>query len=271
MQLNDAPAPISTAEHRISHPQGAMHAQSWWPTHAPNRGAPIVLFHDSLGSVALWRDFPAALAAASGRRVIAYDRLGFGRSDARRGRPHLDFIGDEARTYFPALCGQLELDRYVAFGHSVGGGMAIHCAAEDGACEALITVAAQVFVEDRTLAGIRDAFEQFQDPAQLQRLARYHGDKAPWVFDAWTGCWLDPAFAGWSLAEVLPRVRCPVLAIHGDLDEFGSPRHPRMICERVAGPSQLAVLPDIHHVPHREDPAQVLALVSAFLAAADTP
>ena len=56
-------------------------------------------------------------------------------------------------------------------------------------------------------------------PGQVERLARYHGDKARWVLDAWIGSWLHPGFASWTLAEVLPRVACPVLALHGALDE----------------------------------------------------
>src|SRR5690606_4641251 len=39
---------------------------------------PIVLFHDSLGCIELWRSFPERLAKTTGHDVIAYDRLGFG-------------------------------------------------------------------------------------------------------------------------------------------------------------------------------------------------
>jgi len=98
--------------------------------------------------------------------------------------------------------------------------MALHCAAEFASdCESLITESAPVFAEDRTLQGIRAAREQFRDAGQVERLARYHGDKARWVLDAWIGSWLHPGFASWTLANVLPRVACPVLALHGALDE----------------------------------------------------
>lgn len=229
---------------------------------------PIVLLHDSLGSVALWRDFPGQLAAATGRRVVAYDRLGFGQSDVRTDRPSIDFVGEEATLYFPAVREQLGLARFVALGHSVGGGMAIHCAAADpDACEALVTIAAQVFAEERTLEGIRAAKEQFRDPAQVQRLARYHGERTAWVLDAWIGNWLHPDFADWNLLEVLPRVACPVLALHGDSDEYGSTRHPTLIGERSGGSAQVAILPETGHVPHRERPQVVLQRIGEFLAA----
>jgi pimeloyl-ACP methyl ester carboxylesterase len=209
----------------VDHPQGRIFAREWsLPGAGAHRPAsPIVLFHDSLGCVELWRDFPAELSAASGRRVIAYDRLGFGRSDARAALPALDFIAEEAREYFPAVREQLGLERFVVFGHSVGGGMAVNCAAMFAPdCDALITESAQVFAEDLTLSSIVLAKGQFADGSQLQRLERYHGEKARWVLDAWTESWLHPGFAAWSLKSVLPQVRCPVLAIHGVHDEYGT-------------------------------------------------
>ncbi|HYG88904.1 MAG TPA: alpha/beta fold hydrolase [Azospirillum sp.] len=256
---------------RVEHPRGRIHARVWAPEGgapavAPER--PIVLFHDSLGSVELWRDFPAALAAATGRRVIAYDRLGFGRSDPRADTlAPADFIADEARSFFPVLRAQLGFQRFVAFGHSVGGGMAVHCAAAFPAdCEALITESAQAFPEDRTLDAIRVAKEQFKDDSQIARLRKYHGDKAKWVLDAWTDSWLHPDFAAWSLAPVLPRVRCPALVLHGIHDEYGTTRHPEMIGQLSGGPARVEIIPDTYHVPHRERPDLIVDRVTAFLA-----
>jgi len=155
---------------------------------------------------------------------------------------------------------------FVAFGHSVGGGMALHCAAEFASdCEALITESAQEFAEGRTLQRIRAAREQFRDAGQVERLARHHGDKARWVPDAWIESWLHPGFASWTLAEVLSRVARPVLALHGALDEYGSTRHAELVGERCGGPSRVAILADTGHVPHRERTASVLELVTGFL------
>jgi pimeloyl-ACP methyl ester carboxylesterase len=145
--------------------------------------------------------------------------------------------------------------------------MAIEIAAhEPHDCVALVTLSAQAFVEDRTIAGLRVAKEHFADPLQVERLSRYHGDKAAWVLDAWLGTWLDPAYAGWTLAEVLPRVQCPVLAIHGAQDEYGSPAHPRLIGERAGGPAQVEILEGVGHLPHREQPELVVRLIADFLA-----
>jgi pimeloyl-ACP methyl ester carboxylesterase len=250
----------------IDHPQGRIFARIWTPS-ADNHQSPIVLFHDSVGCVELWRGFPAALSIGTQRPVIAYDRLGFGHSTARHDKLPIDFIADEAKSYFPIIHEKLGLRKFVAFGHSVGGGMAVNCAAKFAAdCEALITESAQVFPEDRTLQSISNAREQFKDDKELERLRRYHGEKAKWVLDAWTESWLHPEFASWSLAGVLPLVTCPVLAIHGIHDEYGSTRHPEMIGQLCRGPSRLEILPDTYHVPHRERQELIVSLASEFLA-----
>ncbi len=229
-------------------------------------GAPIVLLHDSLGCVELWRDFPEALAIGTGRRVVAYDRLGFGRSDARSDLLSREFVADEAETYFPRIRERLGMERFVLFGHSVGGGMALHCAARFAkSCEAVITESAQAFVEERTVAGIRAAKEQFEQPGQLARLEKYHGEKAAWVLNAWTGTWLSREFADWTLAGVLPQVKCPELVIHGMEDEYGSARHPEIIAGGVSGAARLELMRETRHVPHRQRQQVVVGMVEEFL------
>ncbi|UEM07406.1 alpha/beta hydrolase (plasmid) [Skermanella rosea] len=263
--MPDTPPPtVTETDCRIPIGEGSLFARIWTPEGAESgRPAPVLLFHDSLGCVELWRDFPGLLAAATGRRVVAYDRLGFGRSDPHPGPLDPDFIAREARQVVPSLCEQVGVTDFVACGHSVGGGMAVETAARFGTrCRALVTIAAQAFVEDRTLDGIRAARREFQDPANLARLARYHGGKAEWVVNAWIGTWMSPGFADWNLDEVLPAVRCPVLAVHGDGDEYGSGEHPRRI---AAGRGTVHILPGTGHVPHRENRQGLIAAIRGFL------
>jgi pimeloyl-ACP methyl ester carboxylesterase len=237
-----------------------------WDVASTDR-APLILMHDSLGCVELWRDFPAELARATGRPVIAYDRLGFGQSELLRTRPSVNFVREEAESVFPVLLQQLAVDRCVLLGHSVGGAMALAAAALHGeSCEAVITEAAQTFVEPLTLAGIRAATQQFSNPAGLARLARWHGERAAWVLDAWTEVWLSPEFASFTLDDLLPRIECPALAIHGDRDDYGTAEFPRHIARRVRGTAQIAILEDCGHVPHREKKPDFLQRVTAFLA-----
>jgi pimeloyl-ACP methyl ester carboxylesterase len=252
---------------RVDAPGGRLFARLWGDWRPPHARPPIVLIHDSLGSVELWRDFPSRLAAATGHPVVAYDRLGFGRSDPHPGMLEtMSFIRDEARTGLPAVRTGLAIERMILFGHSVGGAMALVAAVElGGATVAIITESAQVFAEVHTLAAVRAAKATFGAPGQIERLARYHGRKAGWVLEAWTGTWLAPAFASWTLDNVLPRVRCPILAMHGDRDQYGSLAHPARIQALVPAAADIVILDRCGHVPHREYPDAVLRAVQTFI------
>ena len=262
-------ASIRSHDHWIDVGQGRLFARRWEPPEAQGSAEPlppIILFHDSLGCVTLWGRFPEALARGTGLPVIAYDRAGFGQSDPREDQLGATFVHDEAETYFPRLCEHFGIDRFIVMGHSVGGGMAIECAARfPERCVALITESAQTFPEERTLDGIRAARTQFKDPAQFARLERYHGDKSQWVLEAWTETWLSSEFANWTLKDVLPRVQCATLAIHGSEDEYGTRIHPEAIASEVSGSGHAVILDGIHHVPHRECEQVVVDTIRAFV------
>lgn len=259
---------ISPSERYISTYAGSLFVKSWTPladTKSPS-AAPVILFHDSLGSVELWRDFPETLALTLGRRVIAYDRPGFGRSYARTDILEADFIINEAAGAFTAVRSELGIEDFIAFGHSVGGAMAAVCAATfPDQCVALITEAAQAFVEDRTVKGIQDAAQVFAQDGQINRLKKYHGEKADWVLSAWVDTWVSDEFQHWTLNETLPRVTCPVLAIHGEDDEFGSAAHPERYTSLPKGPCVMELVHGCGHVPHREKPDIVNGIAREFL------
>lgn len=253
-----------TTDSLVAVPGGNIFVRRW------NSGStvpePIVLLHDSLGSVEMWHDFPAELSKASARPVIAYDRLGFGKSSPRYAPPSTQFILEEAQVHFPAIARALDLNRYVLFGHSVGGSMALSVAAlHPSHCMAVISESAQAFVEPRTLAGIEAAKESFRIPERFAKLNKWHGDKSRWVLDAWIEVWLSPQFRSWSIVSHLKDVQCPVLAIHGNNDEYGSEEFPRTIVRHVQGPTSLEILRDCGHVPHRERNDLVLDLVATFI------
>ena len=263
---------VAVHDQFISLRHARLFVRTWEPSLREPRLCPVLLLHDSLGCVALWRSFPERLAQTLKRPVIAYDREGYGRSSARRERPGPDFISDEAQRVFPALQAGLDLESVALVGHSVGGGMAVNIAAiHADACVGLVTLGTQAFVEARTLEGIRSARAYFEGPGGMRRLEALHGDKAGWVLDAWTEVWLSPEFAEWNLFDVLPRVRCPLLAIHGNRDEYGSGAFPAELAARAGGPAQAQILADSGHVPHREKEDEVVALVAGFLADLQSP
>ncbi|MFO0829524.1 MAG: alpha/beta hydrolase [Phycisphaerales bacterium] len=253
----------STRDAFVDVPGGRVFVRAW---ERASRESPLILLHDSLGCVDLWREFPGALSRRLRRTVFAYDRLGFGRSSERHDVPSADFVREEATTQFPALRRALGIDRCVLFGHSVGGSMAFHIASTwPDACDAVISEATQPVMEERTFEGIRDACRVFARPEQFEKLRRLHGSRAEWVLRAWAERWLSPEFARWSLEAVLAAVRCPILAIHGDRDEFGSIAFPRAIERWSSGPCTVAILEPCGHVPHRERANDVLTLVARFL------
>ncbi|HYE75373.1 MAG TPA: alpha/beta hydrolase [Blastocatellia bacterium] len=254
----------------IDVPGGKIFVRAWVPEDVKTL-APVILLHDSLGCVELWRDFPEALARCLNTPVIAYDRLGFGLSTARIEPPSFDFIKEESEVFFPTVLRALSVTDFSLFGHSVGGAMALMIASLLGhRCKAVITEAAQAFVEDRTVAGIEAAKVQFRLPEQFNKLKKWHGEKAQWVLNAWTDIWLSPAFASWSLDSNLGNVHCPVLAIHGDVDEYGSIEFPRRIVSGVKGPAESVILKECGHVPHREHKDEVLQHVFKFMNACVT-
>ena len=253
---------MDTRKLYLERPQGQIYVKRWMVDQNNSlNNAPIILFHQSLGSVELWRDFPAQLALATQRDVIAYDRIGFGQSSVQAHSLELNFIEQEVQDTFSFLFDA------VAMGHSVGGGMAAVCAAwYPFNCVALITESAQAMVEDVTLAGIRKAKVNFKNEKFFNRLAKYHADKTQWVLDAWTETWLNPASAAWCLDRYLAQVCCPVLSIHGEQDEYATLAQPQRFVERVQGPAELCIIPECQHFPHQEKSEQILQVIKQFLA-----
>ncbi|WP_416224379.1 alpha/beta fold hydrolase [Acinetobacter sp. ANC 4648] len=258
---------METNEQFLTLAQGQIFIKQWKfkpSTHVDR--APIILFHESLGSVDLWRDFPEQLARVTQRNVIAYDRLGFGKSSARYKALNFNFVTQEATEVLPALLQLLGLNEFIVMGHSVGGGMATICAAlYPIQCKALITEAAQSMVEELTLDGIRRAKVAFADEKFLNRLAKYHGDKTQWVLDAWTKTWLSPEFVTWDLEAYLTQVHCPLLAIHGEIDEYASLAQPKRLVALVQGETDLCLIEQCGHFPQQEKPEQVLSRIQKFL------
>lgn len=253
---------LSSSQHRIATHSGNIHAQVW---HSEQPNTPIILMHDSLGSVQQWRDFPAQLAAHTGRSVLAYDRVGYGSSEAFPGKQPLSFIADEALV-FTQVYAHFGLHDFVIYGHSVGGPISAVIAAHyPQSCRALITEASQAFVETKTLDGIRAAEAFFSQPRHFDKLAKYHGDKTEWVLRSWIDNWLDPAFADWQVSQYFDALHCPILSVHGEVDEYGSTAQAeryRLLSQQA---NQVVILPECGHFPHKQQPEQVLNHVAAFL------
>jgi pimeloyl-ACP methyl ester carboxylesterase len=230
-------------------------------------GAPTLVFlHEGLGSVALWRDFPAQLAAATGCAALVYSRLGYGRSDRLPSPREVGYMHDEALTTLPALLETLGIVDPILIGHSDGASIALIYAGSGHPVRGLILEAAHVFVEDITVASIAEARVAWHATDLRQRLARYHAD-VDGAFMGWNDIWLDPAFRSWTIEEFLPRVTCPVLAIQGADDEYGTPAQLEALARQVRGPIETLLLPQCKHSPHRDQAEATLAAMARFVAA----
>lgn len=200
-----------TVEKIISTQQGNLFVKIWQPQQTKlSKQIPILLFHDSLGCVKLWRDFPEQLCTETHRMIIAYDRHGFGQSDASDVQLSTDFIQQEVLVA-AELLDQLGISQVIALGHSVGGGMAVSFASQyPSKCVAVITEAAQAYIEQKTLDAISDAKQMFQQPEKLQKLKNIMQKKHNgfWMLGLKHGFHLHFAIGLWTMISKHYKQNC---------------------------------------------------------------
>lgn len=229
----------------------------------PGNGIPILLLHEGLGSVSMWRDFPQQLALATGRPVLAWSRRGYGLSDPLLSRRDPDYMQREADAV-ARLMDSLAIERATLFGHSDGASIALIVAARfPDRITALILEAPHVFVEDISIESIARTTHLYTTTSFSKLLARYHRDSDR-VFWDWNDIWLDPRFRNWSIEELLPAIRAPALLIQGRDDEYGTLEQINRISAALADAQRLE-LERCGHSPHRDHPEAVLAAAAAFL------
>jgi pimeloyl-ACP methyl ester carboxylesterase len=232
---------------------------------AAGGGIDLVMLHEGLGSVSMWRDFPEQLARATGCRTLVYSRRGYGRSSPLEAPRRVDYMHEEARVWLPAVLKGLGVCEPVLFGHSDGASIAlIHAATLESEVAGIIALAPHVKVEDLTVRSIHAARTAYLETDLRARLNRHHADLDS-AFWGWNRIWLDPAFRGWNIENLLPSIRCPILAIQGEDDEYGTLEQIASI-SRAAPDAKSLVLPACRHSPHRDQPQAVLAAAKEFVA-----
>jgi pimeloyl-ACP methyl ester carboxylesterase len=227
-------------------------------------GAPVMVFlHEGLGSVAMWKDFPRRCAHAAGCDALVYSRHGYGQSDPLDAPRCVDFMHTEALKTLPALLDQLDVHAPILLGHSDGASIAlIHAGGADKKVRGVIAMAPHVMVEDLAIAGLQLLRRNYQTTNLRQKLARYHSDPDS-AFRGWNDIWLHPEFRRWNIEEYLPRVTCPVLAIQGVDDEYGTMEHLHRISQ-AAPQAEVLALKDCRHSPHLDQPEAVYEAVTRF-------
>jgi pimeloyl-ACP methyl ester carboxylesterase len=254
-----------------------MHAALSWNNHDirieyqwvgdTNPSAPVMVFlHEGLGSVPLWKEFPDTLCRRLQLRGLVYSRPGYGSSTPRASDEHWDkdFMHQQAWDVLPALLSKLNVQKPWLFGHSDGGSIALLYASKfTDECAGAIVVAPHIMVEDISISSITEARQAYQHAGLRDKLARYHDDVDS-AFYGWNDAWLNPAFRDWSIESTLSSIRCPLLAIQGEQDEYGTLRQIRGIKDQLSNTAVLA-LADCGHSPHRDQPEALIKAVSQFM------
>ena len=230
----------------------------------PGDKPPLVFLHEGLGSIRQWRDFPAKVAAATGRRALVYDRYGYGQSDVlREKKRNVRFMHDEALIALPQLLKERGVVNPILVGHSDGASISLIHAGGGHAVRGVVAMAPHVFIEPDCLKSIDKAAEAFEKTDFGERLAKYHRD-ARKTFYGWAEVWLDPEFKGWDIRDdYLPKIRCPVLGIQGFDDEYGTMAQLDEL-ERFSK-AKLLKLEHCGHAPFRDQPDKVLSAIVKFV------
>lgn len=234
----------------------------------PPEEAPTLLFlHEGLGCVAMWHDFPAKLAESTGCGALVYSRLGYGRSDGCSLPRPLRFMHEEGLKVLPQLIESAGIRQCILIGHSDGGSIAIVYAGGTSAAplRGMITEAAHIFCEEMTVRSIQKAKASFLDGDLRRRLIKYHGPNTDCAFWGWNGAWLDPDFMDWNLAEYLAGIKVPMLVIQGEDDEYGSRVQVDRIAAGVPVATEVLMMPDCGHAPHKDQEALTLERMTGFI------
>jgi pimeloyl-ACP methyl ester carboxylesterase len=236
-------------------------------TPRPDHELTLVFLHEGLGCIAMWKDFPRQVAEATGCRVLNYSRAGYGGSDPCPLPRPLSFMHDEGLRVVPKILTEAGIEQTILIGHSDGASIALINAGglSDPRVRGLVLMAPHVFVEELTLASIREAKTAYATTDLRQRLVRYHGANVDCAFLGWNQAWLDPDFRSWNLEAYLPKIGQPVLLIQGENDNYGTRRQLEKIDDGLPGGAQLTLLPDCGHSPFRDRPTETLQAIAKFL------
>lgn len=226
----------------------------------------LVFLHEGLGSLAMWKDFPDRVAAATRCPTLVYSRYGYGRSQLLEGRRDVGYMHDEGILALPELLNHLGIQRPLLVGHSDGASIALlHAGGTNRPVAGLVLMAPHVFVEEITVREIAKAAEVYRSTDLGRRLARYHQDPDS-TFWGWNDIWLAAAFRDWNIEGFLPGVRAPVLAIQGADDEYGTVAQIDAIEAGLSGPCERLWLESCRHSPHRDREQATLEGIAGFVA-----
>ena len=245
---------------------GGRRIEAEWHGPGPERAPTLVLLHEGLGCVGMWRDVPRMLAARTRYGVLVYSRPGYGKSDPLPRPRALRYMDEEAFGILPAVLDQAGVRKVILVGHSDGASIATIYAGgrQDFRVRGLALMAPHFFVEDLSIRSIVAAREAFEQGDLRERLRRYHGDNVDTAFRTWNDAWLDPGSQGWRIEESLAHIRVPILIIQGADDQYGTPAQLDLAEQATYCPVETLLLPECRHSPHLDQPDAALDAIAEF-------
>jgi len=225
----------------------------------------LVFLHEGLGALPLWKGWPQELAQALDCPILLYERRGYGQSDPLPLPRPKSYLEKDGVAELYALLQSLKVQQPILIGHSDGGSIALAYAAQYEV-KALAVLAAHIYVEELTLAGIRAVKNNPQLPKIIQKLGKYHGAESPRIFSAWADTWLRTDFKSWNIVPLLPQIQAPAFVLQGEADEYASPKQLSDIFEGLGSQDkEQHLLPNCGHSPHIQARTTLNALLLPFL------
>ena len=225
----------------------------------------IVMLHEGLGALSLWRDLPRKLSNLINCSVFVYSRHGYGQSDFINSKFNAKYMHKEALNILPKILNHFDISNPILYGHSDGASIAlIHASSADTGIMGLILEAPHVFVEEISLNGLKDAKKAFEQGGLKAGLAKHHREPEM-IFRCWNDIWLSSEFLTWDIVSRLSNIQCPALLIQGEMDAYGTLSQLDTIEKNISGSCEKKILPNIGHSPHRENPELVLRSIQQFI------
>lgn len=245
---------------------GGRRIEAAWHGPAPREAPTLVLLHEGLGCVAMWRDFPQKLAERTGLGALVYSRPGYGKSDPVPLPRPLTYMHDEALNVLPAVLDQAKIENAILVGHSDGASIATIFAGarDDPRLRGLVLMAPHFFCEELSVQSIAAAKEAYETTDLRSRLARHHGGNVDVAFWGWNRAWLDPDFRGWDIREFLPTVTVPMLIIQGREDQYGTAAQIDAAQAGARVPVEVLYLDGCRHAPQSDQPDATLESIGHF-------
>jgi pimeloyl-ACP methyl ester carboxylesterase len=241
----------------------ALRIEAAWHGPRPQEAPTLVLLHEGLGCVALWRDFPQALSERTGCGVLVYSRPGYGASDPLPLPRAVTYMHEEA-AMLPAVLDAAGVGKCILVGHSDGASIAAIYAGsrQDFRVRALVLMAPHFFVEAMNLRTIAEVRREYETGDLRARLARYH-THVDSAFYGWNGPWL--AFDTWTIEEEVAHIRVPILIVQGADDPYGTVAQIERAQAVAYCPVEAVLLDHCGHSPHLDRREATLAAVAEFV------